>query len=206
MSKAKDTSDGPATHLPPDPLPSPDSPPRITSPSNGAVVGVRPVITGICHPRRNVRVVSPNQENYLSAETQPTNGHFQLSFLQDLKPGRTDYQILQWKMYPDSHKRSAVQQMYYLPAPTVTSPTAGARVGTKPTVTGTGGIPGAGIQVVRHGNPAVTYATATVAANGSWSAPFTIALPVGQFMFTARYQLDGKNGTWLNSVTVNVTA
>jgi hypothetical protein len=182
-------------------------PPVVTSPANGASVGVRPTISGTGHARLNVRVVSPGKEDFLSAEAQvDDNRAFHRPFLQDLKPGRTDYQVLQWKMYPDSHKRSAVMHMYYLPAPLIATPTNGATVGAKPVIGGRNGAPGAVVHVTEAGSGVVTYATATVANDGSWQTTLTVPLPTGRsFKFISIQTLAGHHSAWSNEVSVNVS-
>ncbi|RON39260.1 hypothetical protein BK666_27760 [Pseudomonas frederiksbergensis] len=142
----------------------------------------------------------------MSPEQQPRVRDVQLTFQQDLKPGLNEFQILQWLRYPDSHKRSPVWQLYYLSAPRITSPSAGATVGRTPQVKGDSAIPGATIDVVKAGTAAVIYATGVVASDGTWIADNKVALPVGPFTFTARQNKGGVTGTaWAANVSVTVT-
>ncbi|WP_148060125.1 hypothetical protein [Pseudomonas frederiksbergensis] len=204
MSKAKDESDESVTHGPPPP--DPETTPRITGPGDYTVSSVRPVITGTCGRGRNVRVVSIGLQDALSPEQHSNDGNFRLTFQQDLRPGVNTFEVLQWQMYPPSHRRSNDWHLYHLPAPVIISPVAGATVGRTPTITGNGGYPRAIIHVVKHGNPNVIYGQGTVNNDGSWSVPITVALPVGAFSFTARQQLDGKNGIlWAAFVPITVT-
>ncbi|WP_148053213.1 hypothetical protein [Pseudomonas frederiksbergensis] len=205
MSKAKDKSDNSTIHADM-PDGGGDISPVITGPGDRTVSVARPIITGTCHPGRNVRVVSIGREDALSPEQQPSNGNFRLTFQQDLRPGLNTFEVLQWQRMQASHRRSNDWHLYHLPAPVITSPVAGATVGRTPTITGNGGYPRAIIQVVKHGNPNVIYGQGTVNNEGIWSVPITVALPVGAFSFTARQQLDGKNGIlWAAFVPVTVT-
>jgi hypothetical protein len=206
MPNEKDKSNEPASSLggegPGNPV---IAPPVVTAPSNGALVGRLFTVTGTGHKGRNVRVVSPGQENFLSAEKQLTGTTFQLPFLQALNPGRTDYQILQWLMMPNSHARSPVMHVFYLPKVIISSPRPGSIIGVKPTVSGDQGAPGATVELVQAGSGAVIYGTATVAYDGKWSASLTIELPKGTFIFTARQHLGGHYSEWSENVPVTVS-
>lgn len=204
MSKAKDKSDESTTHgpVPPDP----ETTPRITGPGDYTVSSVRPVITGTCGRGRNVRVVSIGLQDALSPEQHSNDGHFRLTFQQDLRPGVNTFEVLQWQMYHPSHRRSNDWHLYHLPAPVIISPVAGATVGRTPIVSGNGAIKDALVQVVKDGNPNVIYGQGIADSTGHWSASITVALPVGAFRFTARQHLHGRDGIlWATIVPVTVT-
>ncbi|VVN75236.1 hypothetical protein PS718_00691 [Pseudomonas fluorescens] len=97
-----------------------DTAPYITFPLNGQDVWNPVTIKGGGHARRNVRLVSPGSEDYLSDEQQMGgDGHFELTFRYPLKPGITRFQVLQWEMYPDSHLRSPIWTVYQREAPVI---------------------------------------------------------------------------------------
>jgi hypothetical protein len=60
------------------------------------------------------------------------------------------------------------------------------------------------LQIVQAGSGAVVYASLAVAADGAFSGPATTDLPLGQFIYTGRYTLDGHMSEWAESVLVTV--
>lgn len=97
-----------------------DETPTIDSHGNDAKVGASLTVTGHGHAMRYVRVVSPGQEDYLSHEKQmDSTGYFSLPIIQDLKPGRFQFQVLQRESGTDSHRRSAVRTVYNNTAPLI---------------------------------------------------------------------------------------
>ena len=191
-------------HLLPDPS-DPIRHPIVRTPPHGGLVDAQPIVSGTGQTGYNVRIVTPGQEDFLSAEREVTSSGFQCVFSQPLKPGLTKYQILQWKMYPASHRRTPEMHIYYLPAPVIASPSAGQSIGVKPTVSGGSGAPGATVDIVQAGSGAIIYGTATVASDGRWSSLLTTALPTGTFPFTCRQHLGGHYGDWSATVTVTVS-
>ncbi|MHC8365588.1 hypothetical protein ACYZT9_06800 [Pseudomonas sp. ZT5P21] len=182
-----------------------DSPPHIKTPVEGATVTPPVVVTGAGHAGRNVRMVTPGLEDALSTTVQMgSNGNYQVAMLNPPSIGRNFIQAFQWKQMPSSYRRSAVRTFYYMPPHVPTAPALGAVVNRRPIFSGHSAAPGATVHVFQAGSGVVLYASIAVAANGTFSGSATTDLPLGQFIYTARYTLDGRDSAWAQDVLVTV--
>ncbi|POA44385.1 hypothetical protein C1893_25790 [Pseudomonas sp. MPR-ANC1] len=97
-----------------------DSPPYILTPEDNASVTSSLRVTGGGQPERNVKIIDPDTDADLSNEQQMGyGGYFELAFRKPLVLGKTRFQILQWKMYPDSYMRSRIWTVYNMAPPVI---------------------------------------------------------------------------------------
>lgn len=183
-----------------------DSNPSIYGPVEGAILtSARIAVEGQAHAGRNVRAVTPGQEDQLSTKMQTDGtGHYKVIYLADVDPGKTEIQVLQWVQMPDSVRRSPIRTVYYMPKAIFTGPPIGAVVPKKTTFSGRNAAPGAIMEIVQAGNERVVYASITVAPDGTFSGVNTLDLLPGQFIFSGRYSIDGKVSPWAADSLVNV--
>lgn len=66
------------------------------------------------------------------------------------------------------------------------------------------GVPGARVELHKHGDGNTVYGFADVGNDRAWVAPLSIDLPLGAFTMTARQTLHGENSGWAHPVNFQV--
>ncbi|MFJ2487334.1 hypothetical protein [Pseudomonas sp. NPDC087639] len=182
-----------------------DSPPYILTPFDGGKVGALVTVTGGGHARRHVRIVTPGKEDYLSYEKQMDgDGSFSLPLINGLKPGKSEFQVLQWESRPESHMRSKVWTVYNITAPLISSKHNNQLVGNSFLLTGTGCPPYAKV-VSEHSSTHEVIGEGNADGNGNFS--IMVATPrqspsLSLFVFWS----DSVNSRASDIITVRVLA
>lgn len=180
-----------------------DAIPFVSLPVQGAKVGIKPTIYGVSQPERNVRLVTPGMEDYLSDEKRSLGG-FNVTFRENLSVGRTDFQILQWLRSSDSHRRSDPWRVYYCPAPIISSPQNNAVVPPNAVFAGSGAASGASVRVSENVDNGKVYGSNNAGPNGQWQVNVN-NLPNRQINLKVDYVVEGVESD-KSLITVNVAS
>ncbi|WP_411146276.1 Ig-like domain-containing protein [Streptomyces sp. x-80] len=178
--------------------------PVVTSPSEGAQVGLRPAVTGTGIPGAKIELYSNNNDNVpLVTVTVGSDGKWTGTMA--LTPG-DNWLVAKQTVSGETSALSSGRKVKAaaITAPVVTSPSEGAQVGLRPAVTGTG-IPGAKIELAKA-NSSVRYGTATVGTDGKWTITVDKDLDVGDNWLTTQQNVSGELSSWSSRRNVKAAA
>ena len=175
-------------------------PPVITGPAGGGTVSTNtPTVSGTAEPGSTVTVY--DGPTVVGTATTDSSGHWSVA-TNPLGGGTNTLTTTETNSQGITSAPSGGTQITVAgnPLPTPTTPTTSVLTGANVPLQGTGGIPGATVQVLDNGT---VIGTATVTASGAWS--YTAPLPAGSDAITVR-QVDSNGDVGPVSAPLAITA
>ncbi|WP_347909501.1 hypothetical protein [Pseudomonas grandcourensis] len=174
-------------------------PPTISTPVHGSDVNsVRPSFRGSGVPLATVRFYESGLGTILYGTARvDDNGNWSAAPNVDLPYGSFALVCAQDFNDLTSGYSEVTTFTVNLPIPIILEPANGSVVTTtKPVIRGRNGVPGATVRFYESGLGTILYGTASVDANGNWSAPPDVELPEGGFVLTCDQTMGGLNSRY----------